>query len=293
MKPPDFKYHDPTTLVDVIDLLASKENVKLLAGGQSLMAMLNMRIVLPDHIIDLNKVPDLASINDDGGKIRIGAMTRQRDLEFSALIHEQLPLMREALINVGHRQTRNRGTIGGSLCHLDPAAELPAVMIAYEGVIEVRGKAGSRTVPMAEFTADFMTPAIGPDEMVTGVNLTPWPPGHGSAFVEFSRRRGDFALVSAAVLLQLDDDIVRRVSITIGGLSFAPTRVTEAENRLLKASAGEGGFRAAAEACGELKAGGDIYASAAYRQHLARVLVFRALTIAHERAAASQTERRT
>jgi aerobic carbon-monoxide dehydrogenase medium subunit len=291
VKPPAFKYHDPTTTADVIDLLATKENVKLLAGGQSLMAMLNMRFVQPDHIVDLNKVAELAYLRGDGGQIRIGAMTRQRDLEFSALIQEKVPLMHEALLNVGHRQTRNRGTLGGSLCHLDPAAELPAVMTAYDGVIEVRGKAGVRSVPMEEFPANFMTPAIAPDEMVTGVSLTPWPQGHGSAFVEFSRRRGDFALVSAAVLLEFDGDIVRRASITVGGLSFAPTRVAEAENRLLQKSANEDNFHPAAEACGEVKANGDIYGSAAYRQQLARVLVFRALTIARGRAAVAQAGR--
>jgi aerobic carbon-monoxide dehydrogenase medium subunit len=291
VKPPAFKYHDPTTIADVIDLLATRENAKLLAGGQSLMAMLNMRFVQPDHIIDLNKVPDLSHLKNDGGQIRIGAMTRQRDLEFSALIHEQLPLMREAVMNVGHRQTRNRGTIGGSLCHLDPAAELPAVMMAYDGVLQIRGKAGTRTVPMAEFPADFMTPAIAPDEMLIGVSLTPWPRKHGSAFIEFSRRRGDFALVSAAVLLQLDGEIVRRASITVGGLSFAPTRIAEAENWLLQKPADEENFHQAAEACGEIKATGDIYGSAAYRQQLARVLAFRALKLARERAAAAQAGR--
>src|SRR5579859_7451009 len=173
MKPPPFKYHDPGTLAEALELLGSKENAKLLAGGQSLMAMLNMRLAQPDHIIDLNGVAELAFIRADERLVHIGAMTRQRELEFSAAIRELCPLMHEALTNIGHRQTRNRGTIGGSLCHLDPAAELPAVATAYDAVIEVCGKAGARNIPMAEFPAFFMTPAIEPDEIVTALRFAP------------------------------------------------------------------------------------------------------------------------
>ena len=287
MKPPPFRYYDPTTIADALALLAGRENVKLLAGGQSLMPMLNMRYVQPDYVIDLNKVPELAYLREDRGTIRIGAMTRQRDLEFSALIREKLPLMHEALLNVGHRQTRNRGTIGGSLCHLDPAAELPAIMMAYEGELEVRGGSGTRTIAMAKFPVGFMSPAIAPDEMVTSLSVTPWPTGHGSAFVEFSRRRGDFAMVSVAVLLDLQRDVVRQASITVGGLSYTPQRVTEAEKRLCNSVADEPDVREAAEICGTLEANGDIHGSASYRQQLARVLAFRAMTIARQRAARS------
>ena len=126
MKPPPFRYYDPRTVADAIGLLGRLDNAKLLAGGQSLMPMLNMRYVLPDHVIDLNRVEGLSYIREAGGAIEIGAMTRQRELEFSDLIRAKLPIMHEALLQVGHRQTRNRGTIGGSLCHLDPAAEVMA-----------------------------------------------------------------------------------------------------------------------------------------------------------------------
>src|SRR4249919_1337486 len=147
MKPPPFRYHDPTTVGEAVGLLGRLENAKLLAGGQSLMPMLNMRFVLPDHIIDLNLVEGLSYIREAGGALDIGAMTRQRDLEFSALVRARWPIMHEALLQVGHRQTRNRGTIGGSLCHLDPAAELVSLAAGYDAPLTVAGPSRSRELP--------------------------------------------------------------------------------------------------------------------------------------------------
>jgi carbon-monoxide dehydrogenase medium subunit len=284
MKPPPFQYHDPSTVEEALDLLATMENAKLLAGGQSLMAMLNMRYVQPDHLIDINKIGDLAYIRQDQDQINIGAMTRQRELEFSGLVLERCPLLHEALANVGHRQTRNRGTIGGSLCHLDPAAELVAVATAYDAIIEVRGRGGARDVAISDFPAFFMTPAIEPYEMVTGVRFHPWPAQHGSAFLELSRRQGDFALVSVAALLDLDGDVVRRVSLTVGGLTHAPQRVSAAEDVLRGSRVTADAIADAAAVCSALLANGDIHGSAAYRQQVAGVLSERALTLAHRRA---------
>src|SRR5271155_1320321 len=150
MKPPLFSYHDPRSTADVVGLLLSLDNAKLLAGGQSLMPMLNMRFVLPDHVIDLNRVVELAFIKETDGALSIGAMTRQRDIEFSALVARRCPLLADAIRQVGHRQTRNRGTIGGSLCHLDPAAELVAVAAALDATIEVTGSRGARRIAFAE-----------------------------------------------------------------------------------------------------------------------------------------------
>jgi carbon-monoxide dehydrogenase medium subunit len=286
MKPPPFRYHDPATVAEALDLLGSKENAKLLAGGQSLMAMLNMRYVQPDHLIDLNRISELAYLRDEGDMIQIGAMTRQRDLEFSDVIRLRCPLMHEALLNVGHRQTRNRGTIGGSLCHLDPAAELLAVAMAHDAVIEVRGIRGVRDVPIASFPVFFMTPAIEAHEIVTGVRFQPWPAGHGSVFLELSRRHGDFALVSVAVLLDLDGDIVRRASVTIGGLAHAPQRIAVAEAGLQGNRVTRDCIETAAEACAALPATSDVHGSAAYRQHVARILAARAIATANDRAVA-------
>src|SRR5919197_4734918 len=219
MKPPPFSYHDPRTITDAIALLGRLENAKLLAGGQSLMPMLNMRFVLPDHIIDLNQVEGLAFIRESNGALEIGAMTRQRDLEFSDLIRQRCPLMHAAILNVGHRQTRNRGTLGGSLCHLDPSAELVAVAAALDAVLTVEGPGGSREIPFALFPAGLMTPALREGELLTAVRFPLWRKGHGAAFVEFSRRHGDFAIVSAAVLLEEDaNGRIVRTSLTLGGI---------------------------------------------------------------------------
>src|SRR5271155_4316954 len=198
MKPPPFSYHDPRTAADVVGLLCSLDNAKLLAGGQSLMPMLNMRFVLPDHVIDLNRVDGLSFIRERDGALEIGAMTRQRDIEFDELVRDRCPLMHEAIAQVGHRQTRNRGTLGGSLCHLDPAAELVAVAAALDARLTVMGKNGERSMDFSAFPVAYMTPALEPDELLTGAAFPSWSEQHGFAFVEFSRRHGDFAIVAAA-----------------------------------------------------------------------------------------------
>src|ERR1700758_3444540 len=151
MKPPPFSYHDPRTVADVVGLLGRLENAKLLAGGQSLMPMLNMRFVLPDHVIDLNRAEGLSFIRDVDGALEIGGMTRQRDLEFSDVVARCCPLMTEAIRLVGHRQTRNRGTLGGSLCHLDPSAELVSVAAAVDATVAVAGKDGTRNIAFSDF----------------------------------------------------------------------------------------------------------------------------------------------
>jgi carbon-monoxide dehydrogenase medium subunit len=286
MKPPPFKYHDPRTVADTLALLAGQENAKLLAGGQSLMPMLNMRFVLPDHVIDINKVDGLSYIRESGGKVAIGAMTRQRDLEYSPVIEKRLPIMREAILNVGHRQTRNRGTIGGSLSHLDPSAELPIVSAALDATVHVESKRGKRDIAMADFPAGYMSPAIELDEMVTGLTYTPWPDGHGWGFIEFSRRHGDFAIVAAAVMLDVQPGgRIARASVTVGGVGPSPVRCTEAEKALTGQAGNEEAFRTAAETCRKIDAMEDVYAPAWYRQHLAAVLTRRAMVKAFGRAA--------
>jgi carbon-monoxide dehydrogenase medium subunit len=284
MKPPPFHYHDPRTVADVVGLLGRLENAKLLAGGQSLMPMLNMRFVLPDHVIDLNRVDGLSYIRERDGGLDIGAMTRQRELEFSELVRARCPLMHEAIREVGHRQTRNRGTIGGSLCHLDPAAELVSVAAALDASVTVAGQNGTRAIPFADFPAGYMTPAIEPQELVTAVRIPTWPPGHGYAFVEFSRRHGDFAIVSAAALIEAETSgKISRASITLGGMGQGPARATDAERALLGQVPSEDLFRDVCESCRTIEAMDDIHASAEYRQHLAAVLARRALTKAAAR----------
>src|SRR5262245_38089742 len=234
MKPPPFSYHDPRSVADAVGLLNRLENAKLLAGGQSLMPMLNFRFVQPDHIIDLNRVEGLSYIREAQGALEIGAMTRQRDLEFSDVIRARWPIMHEALLQVGHRQTRNRGTIGGSLCHLDPAAELVSLATGYDATVTVAGPNGKRDIAFGEFPVAYMTPAIELNEMVTGIRFPQWAPGHGYAFVEFSRRHGDFAITSAAALLEGNAaGKITRASITIGGMGTAPVRARELEQAII------------------------------------------------------------
>ncbi|HXP30395.1 MAG TPA: xanthine dehydrogenase family protein subunit M [Stellaceae bacterium] len=284
MKPPPFRYHDPQTLGEIVGLLGTLENAKLLAGGQSLMPMLNMRFVLPDHVIDLNRVEGLSYIRESGGALEIGAMTRQRDLEFSDLVASRCPLMHEAIQQIGHRQTRNRGTMGGSLCHLDPSAELVSVAAALDATVTVTGRAGERRIEFAEFPRAYMTPAIEADEVVTSLRLPLWPKGHGWAFVEFARRHGDFAIVSAAALIEEDENgKIRRASLTLGGIGPAPVRVREVEQALVGQTAAAELFGTACEACRKLDAMADVQAPASYRQHLAAVLSRRALEAAHAR----------
>jgi carbon-monoxide dehydrogenase medium subunit len=293
MKPPLFSYHDPRTTAEVVGLLASLDNAKLLAGGQSLMPMLAMRYVLPDHIVDLNRVDGLSYIRERNGALEIGAMTRQRDIEFSGLVRRLCPLLHEAIAQVGHRQTRNRGTLGGSLCHLDPAAELVAVAAALDAKVAVIGKGGARSVDFSAFPVAYMTPALELDELVIGVTLPCWPAGHGSAFVEFSRRHGDFAIVSAAALIEEDNNgKVTRASLTLGGMGPAPIRAGEVERALIGEKIEkiekieDKRLREICEPLRKLAAIDDIHAPAAYRQQLATVLSRRALLKAHARIVA-------
>ena len=284
MKPPPFSYHDPRTVGDVVELLGRLDNAKLLAGGQSLMPMLNMRFVLPDHVIDLNRTEGLSFIGEVDGALEIGGMTRQRDLEFSDVVARRCPLMAEAIRLVGHRQTRNRGTLGGSLCHLDPSAELVSVAAALDATVLVAGPGGQREIAFAEFPVAFMTPSIEPNELLTAVRFPIWPKGHGWAFIEFARRHGDFAIVSAGALLVEDAaGKIQRAAVVIGGMGMVPIRAVELEQALIGQIPDDKLLREACESCRKLDAIEDVHAPASYRQHLASVLSRRALEQARAR----------
>jgi carbon-monoxide dehydrogenase medium subunit len=285
MKPAPFDYHAPASLDEATDLVASLDNAKVLAGGQSLVAMMNFRYVIVDHIVDLGNVHELSGIKIADGKLRIGAMTRQRDIEFSADVAKHCPLMVAATAHVGHRQTRNRGTIGGSLAHADPAAELPAVCAALDATIEIASKRGVRRVAFKNFAAGFMATAVEPDEIVTAVELPLWPAGHGYGFQEFSRRHGDFAIAGAAALLDVSGDgTVRRAAVALLGVATKPVRVADTEAALTGQRIDAGLIRKAAGAARAVEAISDIHAGADYRQHLAAVMTARALADAARQA---------
>lgn len=287
MKPPRFGYHDPGTIDEVLDLLGRLENSKLLAGGQSLMAMLNMRYLLPDHLIDLNRVAGLAYLRESDATLHIGAMTRQSDMEFSTVVHNACPLLAEALPHIGHRQTRNRGTLGGSLCQLDPAAELATIAAALGAKVMICGARGVRSLEFADFALSYMTPAVEPDELLTGVQFPLWGAGHGYAFVEFARRHGDYAVVSAAALLEEDaSGRVRRAALALGGATAVPLRMTAIEQALVGHVISDRLLREVCEACRHIDAMADVHSPAPYRRQLAVALSRRALALAHERALA-------
>jgi len=283
VKPAPFTYHDPRSLGDAVDLLARLDNACVLAGGQSLMPMMNFRAVTPGHLIDLNQIGALSYLRVANGALEVGAMTRQRELEISADIGQRCPVLREALAHVGHRQTRNRGTFGGSLCHLDPSAELVNVTALLNGTLHAVSARGGRDIPFPEFAVGYLTTCLAPDELLAGVTLPLPQSGHGHAFVEFARRRGDFAIVACSALLRLDaHGNIAGAAIALSGMSHAPVRPAAIERALRGHKPDAAAFKAAAAEAAKLDAAGDPFVLAGYRRHLARVLTYRAL----ERAAA-------
>ena len=286
MKPAPFTYHDPRTIAEACELLAARDNARVLAGGQSLMPMMNFRVAMPDHLIDLNRIDELAGIRLEGGGLHIGAMTRQRELEYSDTVERHCPILREALAHVGHRQTRNRGTFGGSLCHLDPSAELANVTALLGGTLRSVSKRGRRDLPFSEFAHGYMTTSLSPDELLAVVVLPLPASERGHAFVEFARRHGDFAIVACSALIGLDrSGRIADAAIALSGLAHAPVRPAAIERGLRGEKPDAPAFRAAAAEAGKLDAMSDAYTTSAYRSHLARVLTYRALEQAATRAA--------
>jgi aerobic carbon-monoxide dehydrogenase medium subunit len=290
MKPPAFRYHDPRTVEETLQLLAELDGTRVLAGGQSLMPMLNMRLAYPEHLVDINRVTGLSGITcyEPEHVLRLGATTRQRTAETDLLISRRFPLLAEALGHVGHFQTRNRGTVGGSLAHMDPSAELPAVASAAEATVQVASARGTRSIPFADLPRGHLTTDLAADELLLAVDIPLWPPGHGYAFEEFARRHGDFAIVGVAVLVELADGRssrqVRRCRVSLAGLGPAPVRATETERLLEGRRCTEPVLAEAAEAARWMPATGDETAPVTYRQSLAATLTLRALRRAVGRA---------
>ena len=286
MKPPVFGYHDPSTLSAAVSLLATLSNARVLAGGQSLVPMLNLRVALPDHLVDINRISELQGIHVESGELVIGAMTRQRDLEFSPDVANLCPIILEAIAQVGHRQTRNRGTIGGSLCHLDPAAELPCVAMACDASVEISSARGARKVAIGNFALGSMTTCVEPDEIVTAVRFPLWPSGHGYSFLEFSRRHGDFAMAGCAVLITADEDgVITRCAIALAGVCESPIRLRDVEHSLVGKRGEADIFARTGDGLDGADLLNDIHAPASYRRRLAGVMLRRGLHAAYDRAA--------
>lgn len=287
MKPPKFAYHDPTTVEEALDLLATHgDEGKLLAGGQSLVPLLNFRLASPENLIDLNRLGALTGIKRQGGKLQVGAMTRQSTMEGSVLVKDNWPLLSEALAYVAHAQIRNRGTIGGSVAHADPAAELPVAFCALDARVSASSVRGERTIPISELFVTHLTTTLEADELLTGIEVDPLPEGTGHAFVEFARRHGDFALGGAAALITLDQaGTCTEARIALLAAAPTPLRATEAESALVGVPIDESAAEAAsAKAIAEISPTGDIHGSAAYRRDLCGVMVRRAILAAERRA---------
>jgi carbon-monoxide dehydrogenase medium subunit len=285
MKPAPFSYHRPESVAEAVAMLSGLEDAKILAGGQSLMAMMNFRYLMPEHIVDINRIPELTEIREVPGAIRFGAMVRQRDVADSLLVQTRCPLLIEALTHVGHIQTRNRGTVGGSLSHLDPSAEMPAVFRALDATLHVTSARGDRDVPMEDWTLSYMMPNLEADELLVGITVPSWPSGHGYAFLEMARRHGDFALAGAAALLTLNgDNTIDRVAVALAGVDTGPVRLEDVGGSLVGQRPDTALFAAAAEIAGTVAGIEDVHASQGYRRHLAVIYTRRALVLAYERA---------
>jgi aerobic carbon-monoxide dehydrogenase medium subunit len=291
MKPAPFDYCAPPELDDVLRLLAHYgDDAKLLAGGQSLMPLMNMRLVKPQVVLDLNRISALEHISPtpEGGLV-VGALTRQRTVEHSREVRQQQPLLANTMPLIGHFQIRNRGTMGGSLVHADPAAELPAVCLALEAELVLRSTLRERIVPAADFFVTLLTTATEPDELLTEIRLPVWPQGQGWDIQEVSRRQGDFALIGAVATLQVDaNDLCQEVRLALFGVGGAPVRMLRAEERLRGQRVEDIALAEVAQiVTQDLDPETDLHASATYRKEVGGVMARRTLQQAWRRAKGS------
>jgi carbon-monoxide dehydrogenase medium subunit len=289
LKPPPFEYVAPRTLDEALhELAASDGDAKILAGGQSLIPLLNFRLARPGRLVDLNRIPSLAYVVERDGGLAVGAMTRDATLERDRRVAQHVPLLDEAMGYVGHAAIRARGTIGGNLAHADPAAELPAVAVCLDARLTIAGPRGERHVAAEDFFVGFLTTVLEPDEIL----IEAWYPsvtaGTGQAWLEFARRHGDFALAGVAVSLTLAGERIDRARIVLTGVGGKPERAREAETLLVGGAVGDRARAAADTVRSSIDPDADIHASKEYRTHLAGVLTERAIFVAYERALAQK-----
>jgi len=285
MYPSDFEYAAPRTVAEALELMSSNPEAKVLAGGHSLLPIMRMRLDSPPMLIDIGKIPELKGIQANGS-VTIGAMATYRDVETSAELIERLPMLAEAAGQVGDPQVRNRGTIGGSLAHADPSADMPAIMLALGASMKVVGPDGERTVPADEFFVDMLQSAVEPGELLTEIHVPQMPSGHGAAYEKFKHPASGYAVVGVAAMVHKDEaGNIAECRIAVTGAGPRAQRATVAENMLQGRVGTPDDVAAAAEqAASGLELIGDMSAGEEYRAHLARVLTKRALRKALERA---------
>jgi CO/xanthine dehydrogenase FAD-binding subunit len=286
LKPAAFEYHRPRTIDDALALLREVgEDGKILAGGQSLVPLMNFRLAQPAHLIDINFIGGLDDVRSENGQIKLACLARQSRALEDPLIRERCPLLADALAQVGYSQTRNRGTVCGSLAHADPAAELPAVLLALDGVVTVGNAKRRRSIAAQDLYLSYLTTVLANDEMILEACFPEMAPGTGWSFTEFARRFGDFAIVGVAALLVPAKDRIADARIALIGVGDKPWRQRRVEEQLLGKEVSADLFaKVSAEVAGNISPVTDIHASESYRRSLAKVLTRRALAEAWERA---------
>lgn len=290
MKPTAFDYFDPTTLEEALSVLSEcGDAAKVLAGGQSLVPMMNFRLVRPTALIDLNRLGSLDFIVEREGSVVIGALTRQHSVETSAIMRTHAPLLAEALPFVAHMALRRRGTVGGSVAHADPAAEIPTVLVALGASMVAQGPKGTRVIPADQFFVSYFSTVLKADELLTELRIPAVPPRTGSAFLEVSRRKGDLALVSVAMEITLTPrGICERAALALGGVGATPFAAVEEAQLIVGEVPSQRMFQEIGKrVAARISPDSDLHGSAQYRKDTAAVLVDRALQTSAARAAAA------
>ena len=280
VKNPAFTYHRPESLEAALGLLAEYgDEAKVLAGGQSLLPVMALRLGSPEHVIDINRIPDLDAIHVGPGGVSIGALVRHAQAERSEALVSAAPLIHAAMPYVGHRAIRGQGTVCGSIAHADPAAEMPAVCLATDATMVARSLSGMREIPAAEFGQGFLTTVLEPTEILTEVRFPAWPATASGAVVEVSRRHGDYALVGLACMIDAPGGTITSAALSFFGVDNKPVRIAQAEASLIgKATTDTAAFAVAGElVSATIEPSADVHATSNYRRHLAGVLTRKGL----------------
>lgn len=285
MTPKKFDYYSPASLGEAIQLLQEKEDAKVLAGGQSLLALMKLRLAAPAALVDITKLKDLSYIRQEKDYLAIGALTIHDSIEYNEIVRAKYPILVDAASKIGDQQIRNRGTIGGSACHADPASDFPTALTACDASFVITGKSGERVVPAGEFFVDLFTTAVQHDEVMTQIRLPNFPPNTGSAYIKHSRREGDFAIVGTGVVVIVgDSNVCKDIRIALGAVGPKPLRARASESYLIGKTLDEKNIAEAAEK--EVEGAdppSDLHGSREYRLDMIKVFIKRTTKLALSR----------